>query len=45
MVGGTLETGRERPIEEEIVMSIDGHLVLELAERKEGGGRRFLSSG
>ena len=38
MVGGTLEAGRERPIEEKIVVSMDRHFVSELAEMKEGVG-------
>ena len=34
MVSDTLETERERPIEKEVIVSIDCHLVLELVETK-----------
>jgi len=36
MVSGILETEKDRLIEEEVIMSIDCHLVLKLAEMKEG---------
>jgi len=39
MIGGALETGRERPTEENVSVSVDHHFVLELAEMKEGVGR------
>ena len=46
MVSDTLETGRERPKEEEVIMSVYCHLVLELAEMKEGvGGSRVVVEG
>jgi len=32
MISGSFETGREHPTEKEVVMSIDRHLVLELAK-------------
>jgi len=38
MVSGALETGRERPTEEEVVVSINCHLVLALAEMEGVGG-------
>ena len=34
MVGNALETGRERPTKEKVVVSVDCHFVLELAEMK-----------
>ena len=36
MVGGALETGRERPTKEKVIVSIDRHFMLELAKMKEG---------
>ena len=36
MIGGTLETGREYPIEEKVIVSMDRHFILDLAEMKKG---------
>ena len=39
MVGGTLRlAGRERPIEEKVIMSMDRHFVSELGEMKKEVG-------
>ena len=35
MVGGTLETGREHPTKEKVIVSVNHHFVLELVEMKE----------
>ena len=44
---GSLEAGRECPTEEEVVMSIDCHFILELAEMQEeiGGSRVVVEGG
>jgi len=42
MVGGALETGRERPTKEQVVVSVHRHFISELAEMKERG--QMLSS-
>jgi len=34
MIGDALKTGRERPTEEKVVVSVDYHFVLELTEMK-----------
>ena len=35
VVGGTLETGRERPTKEQVIMSVDFYFVSELSEMHE----------
>ena len=37
MVGGVLETGRERPTKKKVVINVDRHFILKLAEMKEKG--------
>jgi len=39
MIGGTLETGREHPTKEKVVVSVDCHFILELTKMKKGVGR------
>jgi len=39
MIGDTLETGGECPIEEKVVVSVNRHFILELAEMEKGVGR------
>ena len=38
IVSDTLKTGRERSTEDEVIISINGHLVLKLAKMKKGVG-------
>ena len=38
MIGGTLETGMERPTEEKVIISMDRHFVLKLMEIDKGVG-------
>ena len=46
MISDTLESGREHPTEEEVIVRIDCHLVLKLAKMKEGvGGSRVMVEG
>ena len=42
MISSSLEAGREGPTEKEVVVSINHHLVLELAEMQVKGGHHKL---
>ena len=45
MVGGALETERERSTKKKVVVSVDCHFVLELAEMERVGGSRVAIEG